>query len=370
MTETSAAMQRALDAAARVRGTTSPNPWVGAAIEVHGEVIAVGATSPPGGPHAEAAAIAAAGASAHGSTLYSTLEPCFPFEGKRTPPCSQAIIEAGIARVVIAVEDADPRVRGRGTALLREAGIQVDVGDGASPAAALLRPYVKHRQTGLPYLVAKFAASLDGRIATSTGESKWITGEVARNRAHQERAHVDAILVGSGTVLVDDPSLTARPGGVVSPRQPIRVVLDARGRIPGTAALFRQPGHTVVATSRAADAAWKRAITGAGAQIIECETDAHGLNPHQLLQVLAQRGIISIWVEGGPTLLGSLFAESVVDEVWAFLAPLIIGGDGLPAVAPFGARSLADAFPLRDPSVELLHPDVLVRGYTGSWWPH
>ena len=369
MADPSPPMRRALEAAAAVRGTTSPNPWVGATVVRDGEIIAVGATSPPGGPHAEAAALAAAGRAARGATLYTTLEPCFPFEGKRTPPCSQAIIDAGVAHVVVAIEDADPRVRGRGTALLREAGITVDIGDGSGEATALLRPYLKHRQTGLPYVIAKFAASLDGRIATATGESQWITGEAARERAHEERAHVDAILVGSGTVLADNPSLTARPGGTLAGHQPVRVILDARGRTPPASALFAQPGHTIVATSNQADAAWKREVAAAGAQLIDCERDARGVNLDQLLPALGQRGIISIWAEGGAAVLGSLFEGGHVDEVWAFLAPLIIGGDGLPAVASLGARALSDAFRLSEPTVELLHPDVLVRGYTGSWSP-
>jgi diaminohydroxyphosphoribosylaminopyrimidine deaminase / 5-amino-6-(5-phosphoribosylamino)uracil reductase len=362
-------MQGALAAAAAVRGTTSPNPWVGATIVRNNGVVAVGATSPPGGAHAEAAAIAAAGSAARGATLYTTLEPCFLFEGKRTPPCAQAIVDAGVAHVVIAIEDADLRVRGRGSALLREAGVTVEVGDGSETATALLRPYIKHRQTGLPYVIAKFAASLDGRIATVTGESQWITGEAARERAHQERAHTDAVLVGSGTVLADNPSLTARPGGTLAPHQPVRIVVDTRGRTPPDAALFSQPGHTIVATSRGASAAWKREIAATGAQLIDCEADKYGVNLDQLLQALAQRGIISIWAEGGAALLGSLFAGGHVDETWAFLAPLIIGGDGLPAVGPSGARALADAFRLANPTSEVLDPDVLVRGYTGSWSP-
>ena len=359
-------MQRALDAAGRVQGFTSPNPWVGALIERDGEVLAVGATSPPGGGHAEANAIAST-PSAEGATLYCTLEPCFPFEGKRTPPCSQAIIDAGIARVVIAIEDPDPNVRGLGIESLRTAGVEVEVGDGAAAATEQLRPYIKHRQTSRPYVIAKFATSLDGRIATATGDSQWITGDAARERAHEGRAIADAILVGSGTVLADDPSLTARPGGIAAVRQPVRIVVDARGRVRPDARLFKQPGHTIVVTAENSPAEYKGLITSAGAQLIECEATATGINLDQLLGILARRGIVSIWAEGGATLLGSLFEGGHVDEVWAFVAPLLIGSDGLPAVALTGRAALADSVRLQDPRIEALPPDVLIRGYTGVW---
>ncbi len=361
-------MQYAVEAAATARGVTSPNPWVGAVLVRHGQVVATGATAPPGGAHAEAAAIAAV-ADARGMDLYVTLEPCTPFPGKRTPPCAQAIIAAGIRRVVIAIEDPDPNVSGRGTALLRKAGIAVEVGDGAEAVTALLRPYIKHRQSGLPYVIAKFAASLDGRIATRTGDSKWITSESARDRVHHERAWVDAVMVGSGTVLADDPSLTARPGGQLATHQPLRVILDAHARVSPDAAVFRQPGHTLVATTASAPPAWKREIVRAGGQLIDCEPGGTGINLDQLLAALAQRNIMSIWAEGGATLLGSLFEGAHADELWAFIAPLIVGGDGLPAVGGHGPAHIADALRLREPQVELLPPDVLVRGYTGSWSP-
>lgn len=362
-------MAEAIAAARRVRGTTSPNPGVGAVVVRDGTVVAVGATAPPGGPHAEAAALAAAGDAARGATVYTTLEPCFPFEGKRTPPCSHALIEAGVRRVVIAIEDPHEGVRGNGTALLRAAGIEVELGDGAAEVSALLRPYLKHARTGLPYVIAKFAASLDGRTATHTGDSKWITGAAARDLGHQQRAWVDAVMTGSGTVVADDPALTARPGGIEQARQPVRIVLDARGRIAPGAALFRAPGHVIVATAAGAPSAWKREIAGAGAQVIECERTAAGLELAQLLPALGRRGILSIWAEGGGTLLGSLFDGGHVDEVWAFLAPLVIGGGGLPAVGGEGVGRIADAWRLRDTVVESVGGDILVRGYTGGFDP-
>lgn len=358
-------MQAAVDAAEAVRGTTSPNPWVGAVVASEGQIVARGATSPPGGMHAEAAALV--GQIPAGSTLYATLEPCAPFEGKRTPPCSARAIEAGIAKVVVALEDPDPRVRGRGIAAMREAGIEVEVGDGRDEVVAQLRPYLKHRQAGRPYVIAKFAASLDGRTSANTGDSKWITGEAARDRSHQERAKVDAILVGSGTVLADDPALTARPGGVLAGHQPVRVILDGRGRVPASAQVFRQPGHTIVATSQDAPAEWKRDIVAAGATIIDIEHGPAGVNLEQLLPALARRGILSIWAEGGATTLGSLFDGDHVDEAWAFLAPKIIGGRGNPAVAGAGIDLVADAAELRSVRVQQAGDDVWIRGYAGSW---
>ena len=361
-------MAPALAAAATARGRTSPNPWVGAVIVRDGRVLATGATQPPGGDHAEAEALSRC--DAHGATMFVTLEPCAPFPGKRTPPCASRIIQAGVSRVVIALEDPDPRVRGRGIALLREAGIDVEVGDGASDAMAQLRPYLKHCETGLPYVIAKFAASLDGRTATASGDSKWITGEEARNRAHEQRAWVDAIMVGSGTVLADDPSLTARPSGQLAARQPMRVILDARGRSPATAAVFTQPGATIVATTSASETAWRGAIAATGAQVILCEASNSGVNLDQLLQTLGQRGVLSIWAEGGGTLLGALFDGSHVDELWAFLAPLVIGGTtSLPAVGGAGAPFVRDAWGLREVQIETLGRDLLVRGFVGDWSP-
>lgn len=362
-------MRLALDAAPTARGRTSPNPWVGAVVVRDGEVVATGATEPYGGRHAEAVALDAAGAAARGSDVYVTLEPCAAFPGKRTPPCSEALVTAGVRRVFVAIEDPHPGASGKGVAFLRAAGIEVFTGDGADEATALLRPHLKRWQSGRPYVIAKFAASLDGRIATAFGGSKWITGEQARERAHRERAWVDAILVGSGTVLADDPSLTARPGGVLAERQPLRVVLDARGRVPPSAGMFREPGSTLIATTAASEARWRREIAVAGAQVLVCEGTDDGLNLHQLFQALVQREIVSVWAEGGATLLGSLFDGGHVDEVWAFIAPLIIGGEGRPAVLGSGAPTVADAWRLRNPVVESLGGDILVRGYIGDWSP-
>lgn len=358
-------MQAALEAGEAARGRTSPNPWVGAVVVKDGQIVARGATSPPPGMHAEAAALASSGL--EGATLYVTLEPCAPFEGKRTPPCVDRVIERGIGKVMIALEDPDPRVRGRGIARLREAGIDVEIGDGADAVAQSLRPYLKHRQTGMPYVIGKFAASLDGRTSANSGDSKWITGEPARALVHRERERVDAIMVGSGTVLADNPALTARRDDVLADHQPVRVIVDGRGRTPPGAQVLTGPGKAIVATTRAAPKAWRDTIAAGGAFVIDCEQETPGLNLEQLLRALGQRGILSLWVEGGGTLLGSLFDGELVDEVWAFLAPRIIGGSGMPAVGGAGFERVADAHVLRDLSVERIGDDVLVRGYTGRW---
>lgn len=359
-------MRLALDAALGARSRTAMTAWVGAVVVRDGAFVSVGATQPEGGPHAEAVALAAAG-NAMGADLYTTLEPCMPFEGKRNRPCADAIIAAGVRRVVVATQDPDPAVAGKGLAMLRAAGVEVELGDGEAQAMELLRPYIKHRLTGLPYVIAKFAASMDGRSASAGGDSKWITGEAARELAHQQRAWVDGVMVGSSTVLADDPALTARPGGALAEKQPVRIVLDSRGRVSPGARMFKQGGHVIVATGESAPAAWKQAMAEAGAQVIVCESGPAGVNLEQLLAALGQRGMISIWAEGGATLLGSLLEGGHADEVWGFIGPVILGEGAMPAVAGLTAGTMAEALRLSNPVSELVPPDVLIRGYTGSW---
>lgn len=354
-------MREAIRAAAVVRGQTGSNPWVGAVLVRNGEIVGRGATAPPGGAHAEAAALATA-AKGRGGTLYVTLEPCVPFPGKRTQACAQTIVEAGVERVVVGIADPDARVRGGGIAWLRAQGIAVEVGDGQAEVEEQLRPYLKHRQTGRPYVVAKFAASLDGRIATASGDSRWITGEAARERSHQERARVAAILVGSGTVLADDPLLTARPAGLMAERQPVRVVVDSRGRVPPSAKLFDVPGPVILATTARSTLEWRRSVAARGAEVVECAEES-GVALDELLQLLGERGLVTVWAEGGGTLLGALFRGGHVDEVWAFLAPILIGGDGKPAVGGPGPGTVAEAWRLTSVVVESLEGDILVRGY-------
>jgi diaminohydroxyphosphoribosylaminopyrimidine deaminase/5-amino-6-(5-phosphoribosylamino)uracil reductase len=354
-------MQAAIEAARKARGRTSPNPWVGAALVRDGVILSVGATAPYGGPHAEAAVLA--NADARGATLYTTLEPCIAFEGKRTPPCSEAIIAAGVRRVVVSI--LDPHVGGPGVARLRAAGLEVEVGDGAAAVTDLLRPYLRFRAAGRPYVIAKFAVSLDGMVGAPAAGIRWLTGPAAIERVHQDRDWVDAVIAGSGTVLADDPSLTARPGGVLAPRQPVRVVLDARGRSPVAARVFDDGARTIVATSAESPRGWRESLRSRGATVPELEADEHGVNLDQLLEVLGQRNVVSLIAEGGPTLHAALFAKDLVDEVHAYIAPRLLG-QGVPLLTAGSVRSPIE---LRQTVIEPLPPDVLVRGYTGSWSP-
>lgn len=309
-------MRRALAAAASVRGTTSPNPWVGAVI---GDF--EGATQPPGGPHAEVVALAAAGEKAKDGTLYCTLEPCS--HHGRTPPCTDAIVAAGVSRVVVGIEDPDPNVSGRGIKTLRDAGIQVDVGVGADEVSEQLAAYLKHRRTGRPFVVLKLAATLDGRTAAPDGSSQWITGEEARRDAHRLRAESDAVLVGAGTVRTDNPSLTVRH---VEGRDPMRVVL---GRA-------------------AADAKVQPAVEMEGAL-------------GDVLDQLGAKGVLQLLVEGGATVAHAFHQAGFVDRYVLYLAPALFGGaDAHPLFNGPGASTMDDVWRGRVMSVEQLGPDLKV----------
>lgn len=361
----SEAMQRALELARSVLATTSPNPAVGAVLVRGGEVVGEGATRPPGGAHAEVVAIERAGAAARGATLYVTLEPCCT-QG-RTPPCTDAILAAGIERVVVAMPDADPRVDGRAIAQLREAGLAVELGDGLTAARRHYEAYAHHRRTGRPFVTAKFAASLDGKIAATSGDSRWISSPETRAWSHVLRTQIDAILVGVSTVIVDDPELTARPSGATDgAHQPLRVVLDSRGRISAAARVLRQQelARTVVLTTSEASDQWLRQIQGTGATVERVAAEEGHVALEPALRLLAERySVVTLLVEGGGTVHGALFDRGLVDKVAAVIAPMIIGGDGASAVRGRGARRMAQALRLRDLSVEQLGPDLLVSGY-------
>jgi diaminohydroxyphosphoribosylaminopyrimidine deaminase / 5-amino-6-(5-phosphoribosylamino)uracil reductase len=325
-------MRRAMALAAEVRTTTAPNPWVGCVVVPAGATSAPGgsqtfegSTALPGGPHAEATALGRAGAHARGATLYVTLEPC-AHQG-RTPPCTDAIIEAGVTRVVIGLEDPDPRVAGRGIALLRDAGVEVTVGVAADDVADQLAPYLKHRTTGQPWVVLKMASSLDGRTAAPDGTSRWITGEASRQDVHRLRATSDAVLVGAGTVRADDPALTVRLDDGVERDQPLRVVL---GRAPAGAKV--QPA-------------------------LELEGDLEGV-----LAELGRRGVLQLLVEGGPTVAHDFHTAGLVDRYVLYLAPKLFGGDdGRPLFAGPGAGTIADVWQGRVISVERMGDDIRVE---------
>jgi diaminohydroxyphosphoribosylaminopyrimidine deaminase / 5-amino-6-(5-phosphoribosylamino)uracil reductase len=323
-------MRRALAQAATVRSTTAPNPWVGCVVvppdvPPNGGPVFAGATAPPGGAHAEVSALAAAGAAARGATLYVTLEPC-AHQG-RTPPCTDAIVEAGVARVVVGIEDPDERVSGRGIDALRAAGIEVTLGVAAEEVAEQLAPYAKHRRTGQPWVVLKMAASLDGHTAAPDGTSRWITGEAARRDVHRLRSHSDAVLVGAGTVRADDPELTVRLDDGLERAQPLRVVL---GRAPAGARV--QPA-------------------------LELSGDLR-----EVLSELGRRGVIQLLVEGGAGVAHDFHAAGLVDRYVLYLAPVLFGGDdGRPLFAGPGAGTIGDVWKGRLVSVEQLGEDLRVE---------
>jgi diaminohydroxyphosphoribosylaminopyrimidine deaminase/5-amino-6-(5-phosphoribosylamino)uracil reductase len=354
-------VQRAL-ALARQAGVVSPNPAVGAVLVREGRVVGEGFTQPPGGPHAEIVALEQAGESAQGAALYVSLEPCC-HQG-RTPPCTRAIIAAGVAEVHFPLLDPDVHARGRGRDDLLDAGIAVHVGEGEDEARHLNEAYLKHRTTGLPFVITKFAASLDGRIAAPSGESRWISGPEAREWAHDLRTKVDAILCGAGTIVIDDPELTARPGGQEAVRQPMRIVADSRGRTPAAARVLRGPGRTLIATSDRSHPVWRVAMEAAGAEVLVLPRHGDSLDLEALLRALGQREVLSLLVEGGGVIIGALFDRGLVDKAHVIIAPMIIGASDAPAaVAGAGARRLKEAWRLRDPSVERLGEDVLITGY-------
>jgi diaminohydroxyphosphoribosylaminopyrimidine deaminase/5-amino-6-(5-phosphoribosylamino)uracil reductase len=355
-------MQRALALAGQALGRVSPNPAVGAVLVRDGRVVGEGFTRPPGGPHAEVVALEQAGEAARGAALYVSLEPCC-HQG-RTPPCTEALIAAGVVEVHMAILDPDPNVNGCGRKELEAAGIAVQVGEREEEARRLNEAYIKHRTTGLPFVIAKFAASLDGRIAAASGDSRWISGPESLEWAHEQRTAVDAIMVGANTIVVDDPQLTARPGGQESERQPLRVVVDSGNCTPANASVLQGPGRALIATGSRSDPSWRQALEAAGAEVLVLPADGDSLDLRPLLKALAERGVLSLLVEGGGILLGSFFDQGLVDKVQVIIAPMIIGAAEAPAaVAGRGAHRLAQAWRLREVTVERLGDDTLIMGY-------
>lgn len=365
-------MRRALELAHGVKGRTSPNPAVGAVIVRDGEVVGEGATQPYGQPHAEPMALARAADRARGATLYVTLEPCSHVG--RTPPCVDAIIAAGVAEVHLSTLDPNPRVAGAGARRLREQGITVQVGEGAQEARTLNEDFARWITTGRPFVIAKYGASLDGRIATRTGDSRWITGRRSRAEVHHLRDRVDAILVGVQTVLADDPELTTRLETIQREVQhPWRIVLDSTCRTPPTARMLSAtlPGKTTIFTTEVADLTRRAALEQAGAEVHSLPA-AHGrVSLAALLDELGRRRVTSLVVEGGATVHGAMFDQGLVDYVMAFIAPIIIGGVTAPsAVGGQGADILANAHRLIDPGVRRLGADTLVSGHLRQVvWP-
>lgn len=355
-------MRQAFELARRGRGRTSPNPLVGAVIVRDGRVIAKGFHERAGGPHAEVKALGEAGASARGATLYVNLEPC-AHEG-RTPPCARAIIEAGIARVVAPFQDPNRLVCGRGFALLRQAGIEVRTGVLEEEAARLNEHYLKFVRTGLPFVTLKLATTLDGMIATAGGDSKWISGEEERVMVHRLRAEHDAVMVGIGTVLADDPLLTAR---LVTPRrQPTRFVVDSNLRIDPGAHVLRPDARTVVACRRPAPEERRARLAASGVLVWELGDDGRGgVRLGELFRLMGNEEMTSLLVEGGRRLAASVVREGLADKIIFCIAPKLLG-DGLSAFDDLGVHGLSGAIELRDVTVSVLGRDVIVEGYLGA----
>jgi diaminohydroxyphosphoribosylaminopyrimidine deaminase/5-amino-6-(5-phosphoribosylamino)uracil reductase len=357
-------MAQALSLAQLALGQVSPNPAVGAVIVKDGEVVGQGYTQPPGSDHAEIVALKQAGERARGGVMYVSLEPCC--HHGRTPPCTQAIITAGIAEVHLATFDVNPVVLGRGKEELEGAGIRVYVGEHEAEAKQLNEAYAKFITEGIPFITVKFAMSLDGKIATRSGDSRWISGELARKRVHNLRYTADAVMAGVNTVLTDDPRLTARccgSGGMLK-KQPTRVIVDSKGRTPLNAQVFTEPGKAIVVLGRLASAEERESFAQVGAELLELPSAEGWVDLERLLRVLGERQITSVLVEGGGILFGSLFDGGLVDKVIAFIAPIIIGGrEAVTAVAGWGIDRVADSLKLERVSVERFGEDLMVSGY-------
>ena len=356
-------MQRAVELAYEAIGSTSPNPAVGAVLVKDGVEVGSGATQPPGQDHAEIVALKQAAEQARGAILYTTLEPCCTWG--RTPPCTQAIITAGVTEVHFAVIDPNPSVFGKGRDELEAAGIQV-VEEKAGGAQELYEAFAKHIETGTPFVTVKYGMTLDGKIATHTGDSKWVTGPEARGYVQAMRRVCDAILVGVNTALTDDPYLTARDNaGTPLERQPLRVVLDSVCSTPVKSVMLGQPGATLIATTEAAPDARVLALEQAGAEVVILPSgEDRRVDLRALVNYLGPRGVVNLLVEGGGSVHGAFFDAGLVDKVYAFVAPQIVGGEtSLSPVEGSGVAVMADSWSLTGAHSEQIGPDWLIIGY-------
>lgn len=352
-------MRRAAELAAYALGRTSPNPTVGAVVlDTGGHPVGEGYTSPPGGPHAEIHALAMAGDNARGGTLVTTLEPCN--HTGRTGPCAQAIIAAGIARVVVGVADPNPEAAG-GTRTLLAAGIDVEIGVEGHLAARSNEAWFAAIRLGRPFVTWKYAASLDGRAAAGDGSSQWITSGEARADGHRLRAQSDAVMVGSGTILADDSHLTVRSGGKLADTQPLRVVVDTHARTPLDAHVVDNSARTLIACANDADSEALDRLRVVADVVVLPRSPAGRVDLAVLLRELYRRDVRSLLLEGGPTLAGAFADSRIIDRVVAYLAPALIGGDGTPALAGAGAFSIEKAWRLQIDDVRRVGPDLRIE---------
>lgn len=357
-------MRRALALAARGLGRTSPNPAVGAVVVREGQTVGEGWHQAAGEPHAEVEALQSAGEQARGASLYVTLEPCS--HRGRTPPCTEVLIKAEVARVVYACSDCDERSAGQADRILKEAGVEVACGLLADEAQRLNEAYFKHKTTGLPLVTLKLALTLDGRVATRTGQSHWITGEAARQRVHELRNRSDAVAVGIGTVLADDPRLTVRLEGEDT-RNPVRVIVDTGADTPPQARILSQPGQTIIAVGEKAEHKLVASLEQVGAEVILLSQCRGRVDLPELLYRLGERDIMSLVVEGGPTIAGGLLHRGLVDKLILFYAPKILGDEeALPAVRGRRIEELSASLNFRLERVEQIGPDLMVTAYPCS----
>ena len=356
-------MQMALDLAIKGEGYTSPNPMVGAAVVKDGKIVGQGYHEMVGGPHAEVNALNAAGERAVGATLFVTLEPCN--HTGRTLPCTQKILQAGIRRVVVAMSDPNENVVGGGSEYLKRHGLEVTTGVCEAQARKLNEAFIKYVTTGQPFVIAKCAATLDGRIATRTGDSKWVTGEAARRFVHRLRHAVDAIMVGINTVTVDNPSLTTRLDDREC-KDPVRIILDSHLSIPPSARVLQQTSgsDTILVAGKGVERNKKSALERAGARVIEAELRNNQIDMAALMVQLGAREISSILIEGGSRVMASAFSTGIVDKVQFFYAPKILGGDdGVPICSGPGPELMNQSVAIKDIAVHRFDDDVLIEGY-------
>jgi diaminohydroxyphosphoribosylaminopyrimidine deaminase/5-amino-6-(5-phosphoribosylamino)uracil reductase len=371
-------MSRALRLARRGAGRVSPNPMVGAVVVRNGRVVGEAYHGAAGKPHAEALALKEAGRRSSGADLYVNLEPCC--HHGRTPPCTDEILRAGIGRVWVAILDPNPLVRGRGIRTLRRRGVEVNVGLFAEEAARLNESYLTYVQTGRPFVVAKLATTLDGKIATATGESRWISGPSSRRRTHRLRHEADAIIVGAGTVIADDPELTVRMGAR-QPRHPVRIVLDTKLRIPLGARVLApsEQARTVVACGRGADRARIEALRSRGIEVWRCAVDSNRrVDIRSVVGRIGREGLSSVLIEGGREVIASALKAGVVDKLLVFVAPKILGGGACEAVGDLGVKKLSRAISLTEGRGRRVGEDFLIEGYlpakgksgrcSPDWW--
>ncbi len=358
-------MRTALRLAEKARGRTSPNPMVGAVVVKKGAVIGRGYHKKAGELHAEAIALKKAGRAAKNATLYVTLEPC-SHTNKRTPPCTPLVMQSGVKRVVVAMIDPNPQVSGRGIKILRKRGIEVVTGVLEAEAKVLNEAFVKFITSGMPFVTLKIAQTLDGKIATASGESKWITGEQARVEGHMLRNSNDAILVGINTVLKDNPSLTTRiPEG----RDPVRVIVDSTLRTPTDATIVRQKSSapTIIAALSSAPKARIRNLQDAGAEVLLVKSAAGRVDLRDLMKKLGSRGVMSVLIEGGAEVHASAIMSGIVDKVALFIAPMLMTGrDSLCSIGGIAPARLSQAIRLHTVSVRFVGRDLLVEGYLGK----